>query len=106
MCFWRRVSSALAAVRSGPWKLFAKGQLYNLDKDIGEKNNVARQNPMVVKRLNALLEEARKDLGDGNRKGANVRPVGVAQNPRTLVPRPGVNGEAGFVPTLKLGRQR
>jgi hypothetical protein len=92
-------------VRSGPWKLWNKGQLYNLDKDIGEKKNVAAQNPKVVKRLKALLEESRQDLGDGNRKGANCRPVGIAQNPRTLVPRPGVEGEAGFIPTLKLKRQ-
>ena len=102
--FYYYRASALAAVRSGPWKLWNKGQLYNLDKDIGEKKNVAAQNPKVVKRLKALLEESRQDLGDGNRKGANCRTVGVAQNARILVPRPGVDGKKGFIPTLKLKR--
>jgi hypothetical protein len=32
------------------------------------------------------------------------RPVGVAKNPKTLVPRPGIEGKEGFIPTLKLGK--
>jgi hypothetical protein len=36
---------------------------------------------------------------------AHSRPVGVAENPRTLLPRPGVAGEAAFAPTLSLGRK-
>ena len=96
----------LRAVRSGPWKLFAGGQLYNLDDDLGETTNVAAKHPDVVARLEKHLEAARADLGDGDRKGANCREVGVAQNPRTLVPRPGVEGEEAYAPTLSLGRRR
>jgi len=96
----------LRAVRSGPWKLHAAGQLYNLDDDIGESRNVAAQHPEVVARLETHLARARADLGDGKRKGANCRPVGVAENPRTLLPRPGVEGDAAYAPTLSLGRRR
>ena len=80
----------LQAVRSGPWKLHVyrpewgvgaqdhQPLLFNLDEDIGENVNVAGVNEGVVKRLLALADDAREDLGDAatNRKGKNVRPVG------------------------------
>lgn len=91
----------LQAVRSGPWKLHlplktkrrnwgkpipnSPLQLYNLDADITEKNNVADKNPDVVKRLFALAEKARDDLGDLNRKGKNQRPAGWIENPKPLL---------------------
>src|SRR6185436_5125419 len=92
----------LQAVRSGPWKLHfphsytkpdpAGGsakpgkyatkeiglELFNLERDIGETTNVAAQHPEVVKRLQALAEDAREDLGDSGtkREGKNIRPAG------------------------------
>ena len=84
--YYRRES--LSAVRSGPWKLHANGQLYNLDKDIGEKTNVADDNPAVVKRLAGYLEKARADLGDGPDPGPGCRPVGKAKGPlKYVIPR-------------------
>jgi arylsulfatase A len=52
--------------------------LYDLDNDIGETRNVAAQNPDVVKRLQALADKAREDLGDSatKREGKGVRPPG------------------------------
>ena len=55
------------AVRSGKWKgirLNVKRErhgrimLFNLQKDLGEKNNVADKHPDVVKRLTQIMEEA------------------------------------------------
>ncbi len=82
----------LQAVRSGQWKLhvyrpewepnFRHGVyeplLYDLENDIGETTNVAHKYPEVVKRLQALAEKARSDMGDAatDRKGSNVRPIG------------------------------
>jgi arylsulfatase A len=78
----------LQAVRNGRWKLHVyrpewQGQphaplLYDLANDIGEKNDVAAGNPDVVKRLQALAERARQDMGDvvTGQTGENVRPVG------------------------------
>ena len=53
--------------------------LYDLEADIGETTNVAAAHPNVRKRLQALAEQAREDLGDAVRKrqGNNVRPVGT-----------------------------
>ncbi|MCT4589566.1 MAG: hypothetical protein N4A71_17215 [Carboxylicivirga sp.] len=63
------------AVRKGEWKLIdAKGsggwslyenqfegmpnqQLYNLKKDVAEKNNLLDQHPEIAKELNAMLDE-------------------------------------------------
>ncbi len=63
----------LHAVRQGPWKLvlpdrktfygYVKGrgtseaELYHLDTDIGERRNVARENPAVVERLLAFSRQ-------------------------------------------------
>ena len=94
--FFYQQGGRLAAVRSGDWKLFVKGQLYNLKDDLAEKKNVAQANPEVVKKLRGLLADFQKDLAK------NSRSVGLAKNPRTLVPRPGVKGEEGYKPTLSI----
>ena len=96
---------SLGAVRSGPWKLhvgrFARDpgvkqstwrqvlELYNLEEDIGEAINVADRHPDRVERLQALLAEAREDLGDSQTQieGANTRAAGHVEEPRTLTQR-------------------
>lgn len=91
----------LQAVRSGKWKLhlpfkmkkrnWGKGipdtplELYNLQDDIAEKNNVANSHPDVVKRLFVLVEKARRDLGDTGRKGTGQRPAGWVVTPKPLL---------------------
>ncbi len=93
----------LQAVRSGKWKLFpASGQrwanltgrtaptpaeLYDLEKDTGETTNVAAAHPEVVRRLTALAEKARQDLGDVGRTGRGQRPVGRFAHPTPRVLR-------------------
>jgi arylsulfatase len=44
-----------------------------LARDLGDGNNVAKQHPGVVKKLLALAESARKDIGDHDRVGKNMR---------------------------------
>jgi arylsulfatase len=88
----------LQAVRSGKWKLhlprpaqppwgpkwarhidkkdvieIKKPLLFDLEADIGEQRDVADRHPDVVKRLLALAEAAREDIGDYNRIGKNAR---------------------------------
>ena len=90
----------LQAVRSGPWKLYlplkakrgslgdggtdpapVDAELYDVRNDIGETSEVASEHPDVVARLLSLADQARKDLGDGDRAGANQRPAGWVENP-------------------------
>ncbi len=91
----------LQAVRSGKWKLHlpltpkkrhwgrpiphVPMALYDLENDIAEKNNLAQHHPNVVKHLLALAEEASRDLGDVDRKGANLRQAGWVENPKPLL---------------------
>jgi len=92
----------LRAVRSGPWKLHTTGALYNLDEDIGETTDVAAAHPDVVARLEAYLDRARADLGDGaDHPGANVRPPGKVDSPKFLIPRPGKTGAAAHEPVYQ-----
>ena len=64
----------LEAVRSGRWKLrrTKKPELYDLDADISEKNNLLDKHPEIVTRLSAILAEVDRELK------ANARPPGKA----------------------------
>ena len=77
----------LGAVRSGDWKLVLEHKvhgraisvgLYNLRQDISEEHDVSQQHPEIVRRLTALAEKCRQDIGDSvtGVKGKNVRPPG------------------------------
>jgi arylsulfatase A-like enzyme len=98
--YWDR---GLQAVRSGRWKLHfphdyrhldvpgsggrpgryanrhLDAALFDLEDDPGETRDVSAEHPEVVRRLEALAEEARRDLGDSatGREGAGVRPPGI-----------------------------
>jgi arylsulfatase A-like enzyme len=104
--FYYYYGPQLQAVRSGPWKLYlpiekrwtslnaetAQGELalYDVVKDAGETTNLAGGNPKVVRRLTALAEKARADLGDVDRPGRGQRPVGRFENsvPRVIGMQP------------------
>ena len=92
----------LQAVRQGRWKLhfphgyrsyksvepgkdglpgpYAHGEtgleLYDLENDTGETRDVADEHPDIVERLKALGDKARKELGDGEQIGEEMRPPG------------------------------
>lgn len=53
--------------------------LFNLDTDPGETKNVAAEHPDVMKKLSALAEAARQDLGDSLQsiKGSGLRAPGI-----------------------------
>jgi arylsulfatase A-like enzyme len=96
--FYYYFGNELHAVRSGRWKLRAKNHLlneniyrrnaptsvsippalYDLRRDVAEQKSVINDHPKVKKRLEALLEKARADLGDALTGVAptNARPIG------------------------------
>ena len=100
----------LRAVRSGKWKIMLphtepaktgilakwkrhvnkadakriqRVQLYDLENDIGEANDVARLNPEVVEKLEKLANWAQADIGDHNHFGENARSFGAER--RTVI---------------------
>lgn len=92
----------LQAVRSGEWKLFVpleqfdrhphfepgegdKPLLFNVAVDIGSVQNLADERPEVVKRLMAIAEQARQDLGDRGRPGSRLRPRGRTERVKAQV---------------------
>jgi len=95
--FFYYQTNHLEAVRDTHWKLVlphapdrtlrrgikrrTEPKLFDLKTDAAEKNDLAAENPLVVKRLLATAATARNDLGDGERKGVNVRAVGHAKKP-------------------------
>ncbi len=98
--FFYHQGDTLRAVRSGPWKLFVSGELYHLQDDIGESKDVAAQHPDVVARLKPMFADFERELA------ANSRPVGKTHASRTLLPRPGVEGDEAWRPTLELGPRK
>ncbi len=91
----------LQAVREGEWKLhlprtpqdqpfwnkranggrlfvsLEQNALFNLKEDLGEKENVADQNPEVVERLLAQADAIRAELGEVNVKGSDQRDINL-----------------------------
>jgi len=64
--FWRFRKEH--AVRKGPWKLLVRGEnqyLFNLDDDIGEKNDLASVKPEIFKALQAEYLAWEKDVTAG-----------------------------------------
>ncbi|MCL2665837.1 MAG: sulfatase [Defluviitaleaceae bacterium] len=94
--FFYYMNDALCAVRNGKWKLAALrgnwtkcepvNELYDLETDIGETDNVYEKHPEAVAALTALLEKCRADLGDSaaGKTGNDIRPSGCVDNPTTL----------------------
>lgn len=80
--FFYSTGNSLQAVRSGKWKLHWKNrrpsQLFNLESDIGEKKNLIKSNPEVVKRLVGYMNAFEKDIAENN------RPAGFVENPKPL----------------------
>ena len=56
--------------------LFTTAMLYNLDSDIGETTDVSAKYPEVVAQLTTLLNWARQDIGDYDKRGERARPLG------------------------------
>ncbi len=74
------------AIRRGSWKLVKVGgrlELYNLDKDIGERKNLAKQNPEMVGELNKLL------IAHAQRIAANRRPAAFVEDAKPIISEPG-----------------
>ena len=69
-------------VRSGKWKFLAigQGELYNLQADISERNNIISQHPDIAKRLRELLQRHLDDLEKNN------RPAAFVKNPKPIIP--------------------
>ncbi|MDA0591399.1 MAG: sulfatase-like hydrolase/transferase [Planctomycetota bacterium] len=87
----------LQAVRSGPWKLhLQKGELYNLETDIGEATNVAKDNEEVITKLRAIAAAQKNDLGATD-IGPGCRPLGRVENAQPLIDHDG-KVRAGFEP--------
>ena len=80
--FFYHGGNALKAVRSGKWKLHwnksKATQLYDLEEDIGEKNNLLKTEPEVAKRLEGLMREFEEHIAE------NHRPAGFVEDPVPL----------------------
>ena len=79
-------------IRRGDWKLVKKGsrsELYDLSKDPGERKDLSRSHPELVKELNRALHKHAASIA------ANLRPAGFAKHPKPIL------REVGDLPTLK-----
>ena len=58
-----------------------KAELYRIDADLSEGNDVSAQHPDIVAKLEGYAEQMRADLGDSltKRQGNGNRPAGVAE---------------------------
>lgn len=66
-------------------------ELYDLEADIGETTNVAKENPEIVGNLLEIAERARNDIGDHDRFGKGARHFGAPTRRLSRAPRPSKN---------------
>ena len=73
----------LQAVRDHRWKLTLGDtpKLFDLKADMAEQHNLIDQQPAVTQRLRTLANRAKTELGHGEQKGTQVRPVGRSSKP-------------------------
>lgn len=80
--FFYWTHTGLRAVRVGPWKLHLTQhrdgrhfppELYNLDEDISERNNLIDQHPLTAQRLWIRAMEHQRELEQNRRPAARVR---------------------------------
>lgn len=79
-------------IRRGDWKLVKKGsrsELYDLSKDPGERKDLSRSHPELVKELDRAFQKHAASIA------ANLRPAGFAKHPKPIL------REVGDLPTLK-----
>ncbi len=73
--------------RRGPWKMVNGNELYNLDQDVGETNNLAGQHPEVLKALKSAYLEWYQDIADDHGLRPTTLTIGHKQeNPVHLQP--------------------
>ncbi|MEI6865744.1 sulfatase [Flavicella sp.] len=68
--------------------LFTKHMLYDLENDISETTDVAAENPKIVTELVKLLDWAKEDIGNLEKRGKNARALGTEPyfTPNDLIP--------------------
>ncbi|MEM9832976.1 MAG: sulfatase [Bacteroidota bacterium] len=104
--FFYYQKAQLQAVRAGKWKLhlaldsiyqsihfpgFKEGrtaELYDLEEDRQEQQNLAEKRPEIVAQLEYLANYARQHLGDLHHNGDQVRPAAVVENPSVRLMEP------------------
>lgn len=91
--FYYSTGGKLEALRSGRWKLLlprkvragrkapeqdAAAELYDLEADLGEKNNLAAQHADVVERLTKLADTHREEMAKNSRPAGAAAVAGIA----------------------------
>jgi len=93
----------LKAIRSGPWKLHLdQGELYNLDDDLAESNDVSQRHADVVARLRRLADETDADLGVSE-IGPGCRRLGSVEEAVPLIAHSGQPRDGFEPPALHAG---
>ena len=86
------------AVRIGKWKGVKLGwkvktpqklQLFDLEKDLGEQNDIAAQHPEIVKRMEEIIKEAHQPLpaNKSAKKAGNKKAAGEGKKKLNSTPR-------------------
>jgi hypothetical protein len=75
------------SARNQRFRLDATGQLFDLSKDPGQKQDIAADHPEVAKRLSAAVGRWKREvLGELSKSDRRPFPVGFTEFPRTVLP--------------------
>ena len=100
-CPGGRISRITGAVRTQRWRAVKTGkrwELYDMVGDPGQKNNVAKKHPEIVKKLSTAFEVAAADV---TKAGFEPLPIHIGHPQRPVVVLPG--HEAYLEPPSKKG---
>ncbi|REK10526.1 MAG: N-acetylgalactosamine 6-sulfate sulfatase [Planctomycetota bacterium] len=84
------------SARFGPYRLDHTGKLFDLSSDPGQRNDLSKQQPELVKKLRREVSDWRRDvLGELLREESDDRPFTVGYNRSRPTPLPARDGEPG-----------
>jgi arylsulfatase A-like enzyme len=93
-----KIAVGYSAVMTDRWRLVNGGELYDMENDPGQKQNVAKANPTVVQQLSDVYAVYQADVTASTKGWQGRVVIGTASELETELAAEDITTDAGFAP--------